>query len=167
MSASLATFPTLATARLRLLPLEVADAPALHAMTDDPRIIEAIDFLSHPFTEADAAALLAGRGDGRDRFIGIWRGARMVGVVGAHLHEPAEIEIGYWIAAACHGQGYATEAATAVIARLRRDFPDRALIAECRPDNRASWRVLEKLGFRPTGEAGSRPGRARLALSSP
>lgn len=167
MTPSLAAFPALTTARLYLLPLEVADAPALHAVTDDPRIIEAIDFLSHPFTEADAAALLAGRGDGRDRFIGVWCGARMVGVIGAHLHEPNEIEIGYWIAAACHGQGYATEAAAAVIARLHHDFPDRALIAECRPDNRASWRVLEKLGFRPTGEAGSRPGRARLALSSP
>ncbi|HXP30792.1 MAG TPA: GNAT family N-acetyltransferase [Stellaceae bacterium] len=160
----LGDLPALETPRLRLVRLRAEDAPALAALTDDPLITEAIDFLERPFTREDAAALIRGRGDGRDGFFGVWRQDRLIGVVGAHLNAKFAIEIGYWIGTASQGQGYATEAAGAVIAILQREFPQRRIIAECRRENRASWRVLEKLGFHPTGAAGSRPGRERLAL---
>jgi RimJ/RimL family protein N-acetyltransferase len=77
------------------------------------------------------------------------------------------MEIGYWIGGAFHGRGFATEAALGVITVLRRRFPEREVIAECRPDNKASWWVLEKIGFRPSGEAGQRPGRELLVLKAP
>ena len=163
----LGNLPALETPRLRLVRLRPADASALAVLTDDPLITEAIDFLERPFTREDAAALIRAHGDGRDGFFGVWRADRLIGVVGAHLRDPSEIEIGYWIGTAFHGQGYATEASGAVIAMLQREFPARRIIAECRRENRASWRVLEKLGFRPTGAAGSRPGRERLAQPPP
>lgn len=121
-------------------------------------------FSRSPFTRADAEALIRGRGDGRDCFIGAWRGHSLVGVVGAHLAGDDRIEIGYWIAQPRQGQGYATEAAAAILALLRSRFPERRIFAECRPDNRVSWRVLEKLGFRATGKPGARPEREELAL---
>ena len=75
-----------------------------------------------------------------------------------------EAEIGYWIGVAFHGRGYASEAVQAVLEELRRYSPERRIIAECRPGNLASWRVLTKLGFRPTGEDGLRPGRRLLSM---
>ena len=164
MSDSLAGFPVLATARLRLKPLTAADAPELRAITDDAAIIASIDFLRAPFTLADAEALIHGAGDGRDCFIGVRHGEALIGVVGAHLHADGRIEFGYWLGSAWHGRGFATEAAAAVIAALRGRFPGRRIVAECHPANRASWRVLEKLGLRATGAAGQRSGRRVLEL---
>jgi RimJ/RimL family protein N-acetyltransferase len=160
----LAGLPTRRTARLRLAPLRRADAARLAAITNDRAITDRIHFLARPFTRHAALHLIAGRGDRRDCFLGAWRGDALIGVVGVHLVADDRIEIGYWIAPDWQGRGYATEAAAAVIALVRRRFPARRLFAECRPDNRGSWRVLEKLGFRATGAAGARPGRRVLAL---
>jgi len=153
--------------RLRLAPLALDDAEALRDITDDPFVIDNINFLSAPFTLADARALIQG-GEG-DQFYGAWHrdNGELVGVVGTHLAACDEIEIGYWMAARFAGKGYATEAAAQVIGFLRAEYPRHQIFAECRPENRASWRVLEKLGFRPTGADGARTGRKRLDLSQP
>ncbi len=165
MSDSLAGLPARRTARLRLAPMRPSDAARLRAITDDRAITDRIHFLARPFTRVAALRLIRGAGDGRDRFIGVWRGLSLVGVVGAHFGGDDRIEIGYWIARAHHGKGYATEAAACVVTLLQRRFAARVVVAECRPDNRASWRVLAKLGFRPTGALGLRPGRHVLALA--
>ena len=164
MSDTLAGLPEIATARLRLAPLRREDAAALSAITDDPAIIASIDFLQSPFTPAEAEVLICGKGDGRDCFFGAWDGASLIGLVGAHLAGEDRIEIGYWIASQRQGRGYATEAAAAVIGLVQSRFPARRIFAECRRDNRASWRVLEKLGFRATGRPGARPERQELVL---
>jgi RimJ/RimL family protein N-acetyltransferase len=154
---------TLETERLRLAPLTMADAEALRALTDDPAIIGAISFLHAPFALEDAEALIAMNSNGRDLFRGIRRreDGALMGVVGAHKRG-AEIEIGYWIGTRFHGQGYASEAARAVLDRIRAEQPDATVVAECQRDNLTSWRVLEKLGFHSTGGPGARPGRLRL-----
>ena len=162
MSETLIGLQGMTTARLRLAPLRAADAAALSAITDDPAIVANIHFLRSPFTPTDAAALISGSGDGRDCFVGAWHGSDLVGVVGAHLGGDDRIEVGYWVASQKQGRGYATEAAGAVIAVLRSRFPARRIFAECRRDNRASWRVLEKLGFRASGKPGARPERQEL-----
>lgn len=150
--------------RLRLAPLTSGDAEALQAITDDPAVIANIIFLTAPFTLDDARALIAG--DPNHVFYGAWRRetADLVGVVGTHPVGGDEIEIGYWMATRFAGQGYASEAAAGVIELLRVQYPARTIFAECRPANAASWRVLEKLGFRPTGEDGHRSGRKKLVL---
>ena len=153
------------TLRLRLEPLRLADAEALQRISDDPLVISSINFLTAPFTIEDARVLIHG-GEG-DVFFGAWHSATgdLVGVVGSHLVGEHEIEIGYWMATRFAGQGYASEAARGVIDLLRAAHPSRTIFAECRPQNAASWRVLEKLGFRPTGEDGHRDGRKRLVLN--
>jgi ribosomal-protein-alanine N-acetyltransferase len=57
------------------------------------------------------------------------------------------VEIGYSVLPAYRGQGFATEAARALVdwALAQRDV--RRIIAECSPENVASIRVLEKLGM--------------------
>lgn len=166
---SLADLPRLETARLTLGGLVPEDAPALARLTDDPAITGAIDFLPEPFTLEDAKGLIHGGNRERDRFLGAWiRGeggaAALVGVVGAHLRGPGFIEIGYWIGGAARGRGFGAEAVGGVLALLRGRFPRRAILAECRPGNVASWGLLHKLGFRDTGSEGHRPGRRQLVL---
>ena len=152
------------TPRLRLRLLEASDAAAFRSMTDDPAITDKIHFLSHPFTIAHARRLILGDGDGRDVFWGVWAGEppAMIGTVGSHLRGSDAIEIGYWFACASHGRGFGTEAVGAVLQALGTVLPARDIVAECRPENEPSWRLLERLGFRPDGQDGLRAGRKRL-----
>jgi [ribosomal protein S5]-alanine N-acetyltransferase len=159
--------PSLQTDRLHLRPLTLDDAAALQTVTDHAAITDFVHFLPQPFTVSDAEHLILGKQDGRDRFLGAWlRGTEeLVAVVGTHLHGANEVEIGYWVRPSHHRQGVANEAVRAVLAGLCGTFPDRQVVAECRPENAASWHLLERLGFRPAGENGRRPGRQRLVLA--
>ena len=158
---SLATLPAIDTPRLCIAPLAPDDAAALQRLTDDPAITGAVDFLPERFGIDDARGLIGSGKRGRDVFLGVReRGeATLVGVVGTHLRALEAIEIGYWIAGSARGRGYAGEAVGAVVRILARDHPRRLVVAECRPDNVASWSLLRKLGFQDTGDEGHRPGR--------
>ena len=164
---TLTDLPAIQTDRLRLRVLGRDDAEELQHIADHPAVTGAIHFLPARFTVSDAERLIVGKQDGRDCFIGAWRieTGEMTAVIGTHLHGEAEVEIGYWVRPSLHGKGFATEAVTGVLSALRRTFPHRQIVAECRRENIASWRLLEKLGFRAAGEAGRRPGRQRLALA--
>ena len=61
---------------------------------------------------------------------------------------PGALELGYWLRNDCTGRGYATEAAAA-LTRVGLDMPgiERVEI-RCDPENRASWAVAERLGYR-------------------
>ena len=164
---SLADLPRIETARLAIVALRPEDAEDLRRLTDDPAIIQAVDFLPNPFTLQDARDLIRGGAQGRDRFLGAWTrdaGRTLVAVVGTHLRGPGTIEIGYWVGGAARGRGFAFEAVSGIVGLLARRFPRRSVVAECRPGNVASWSLLDKLGFRDTGEHGHRPGRRLLRL---
>ncbi|WP_457107224.1 GNAT family N-acetyltransferase [Methylobacterium sp. P5_C11] len=174
---TLADLPAIETARLSIAALRRTDAPALRRLTDDPAITAAVDFLPTPFTLQDAEDLIRSGARGRDCFLGAWirggappeaggqadaAGLELVGVIGTHLRGTGTIEIGYWIGGAARGRGFAYEAVSAILGCLGERFPARIVVAECRPANVASWGLLEKLGFRDTGEEGHRPGRRLL-----
>ena len=57
-------------------------------------------------------------------------------------------EIGWVFAPHAQGQGYATEAAFALLDDGFRTRRIHRVMATCQPENRASWRVMEKLGMR-------------------
>jgi RimJ/RimL family protein N-acetyltransferase len=61
------------------------------------------------------------------------------------------LELGYWIARRHWGRGFATEAGRAVLETARHSLRLKRLGASHFLDNPASGRVLEKLGFKPTG----------------
>jgi RimJ/RimL family protein N-acetyltransferase len=151
--------------RLSLKPLQLIDAEAVRLITDDPAITDAISFMSSPFTLADAENLIRMHASGRDCFAGLWLAeGRLAGVAGAHLQGVDKIEVGYWIASNHQRQGYATEALAASIGALRLLFPNRRVIAECRPENSGSVKVLQKIGFEAVGARGHRPGRMQFFL---
>ncbi len=158
---------SLKTERFIIRPLREGDAAALKAVTDDPVVIKAISFLKSPFTLENAEAMIRSNVESTHIFLGVRRSDNeaLVGVIGVHPRDSGAIEIGFWIAPISHGNGYASESIGAVIAALGREFPHRLIFAECSPENKASWRVLEKLGFVSTGRYGHRPGRERLELA--
>ncbi len=91
------------------------------------------------------------------------QGAELIGCVGLKQGE-AGAELGYWVGRDYWGQGYATEAARAVL-RLARTLGHRQLRARHFVDNPASGRVLRKLGFAPTGAVSESFSQARGAMA--
>lgn len=65
--------------------------------------------------------------------------------------EKGIIELGYGMEPEYEGQGYMTEAAEAIIQWAFTQKGVTAVEAETEPENGASQRVLEKLGFQPNG----------------
>lgn len=70
------------------------------------------------------------------------------------LGPDGSVEIGYGIEEKYQGQGFASEAVSAVVDWALDQPGIRRVEAETEPDNRASQRVLEKCGFAPSGVIG-------------
>jgi RimJ/RimL family protein N-acetyltransferase len=158
--------PSIETARLRLRRLDPKDAAALRDITDDPAITGAIQFLKSPFTVSDALKLIERRVSGVDCFFGVRlrESDQLIGVMGVGFTDDGEVEIGYWIGTSFQRAGCAQEAGRALLDLLTRQFPSRSIIAVCKSNNLASRRVLQKLGFKATGEPSHRPDRERFVL---
>ena len=71
------------------------------------------------------------------------------------IGEAGEVEIGYGVAEDWRGNGYATEAVSALVEWALKQSGVMRVTAETEPSNVASQRVLEKAGFVRTGEAGA------------
>jgi RimJ/RimL family protein N-acetyltransferase len=155
------------TERLLLRPGWAEDAPALTRAVAHEDIVRNLAQLPWPYREADARWYLDNlHGMGAPEFLIFERhGARaLVGAVGLHEDPDAPDgppEIGYWIAPEHWGKGYATEAAAAVIRAARDTLRLRTVSSAYFIDNPASGRVLQKLGFRPTGQIARRESKGR------
>ena len=76
----------------------------------------------------------------------------LIGFCGLRHVEPTEdVEILYGVDPRLWGRGYATEAARALLAWVFRETGLPRIFAGADPPNRASFRVLQKLGMRPHG----------------
>ena len=78
-------------------------------------------------------------------------GAVDIGAVSLTGHARTHGEIGYEIASAFRGQGFATEAVRAVVGGILGWHGFTVVSASARADNLASRRVLEKTGFARVG----------------
>lgn len=142
------------TPRLLLRPGFPEDAQALAAAIADHGILRNLASAPSPYMLRDAEAFLAQPRDPvLPSFVITERTAaapRLVGACGLGRRPSGAVELGYWIARSHWGRGIATEACAALIdiaCALR--LP--ALEGSYFIDNPASGRVLEKLGFEPTG----------------
>ncbi len=130
----------------------------LLTLIDDESVVRNLARAPWPYTAADAQAFAARE---YDRLLPNFfvtlpgaNGAQLIGSVGLSLVE-GEINLGYWIGRPFWGQGYATEAARAMLS-LAKAIGHKRLVASHFVDNPASGRVLGKLGFCPTGEVRDR-----------
>jgi len=157
------------TERLLLRPGWSEDAPALFRAIADEGIVRNLANAPWPCRFADAEAFLA-----RERspaepamliFLRTAAAPELIGGIGFGRKPDGGTELGYWLARPQWGRGYATEAGRAVLAAARDSLRMRRIEAGHFLDNPASGRVLEKLGFRPTGAIVPRwsAGRGELA----
>lgn len=79
----------------------------------------------------------------------IWKpgGTEMAGTAGLRPLEDLGLEVFYSLAPGAWGQGYATEAARAILEFGFAELGVRRIWATCRPENVGSCRVLEKIGM--------------------
>jgi RimJ/RimL family protein N-acetyltransferase len=143
------------TERLLLRPGWSQDAPALFEAIRDERIVRNLATAPWPYRPGDAEAWLATERKPCEPSLLIFRhtGAapELIGAIGFGRRPTGETEFGYWIARRHWGRGYATEAGRALLATARHGLRLKRLDAGHFLDNPASGRVLEKLGFKPTG----------------
>tara|TARA_R110000868_G_scaffold19588_3_gene84304 strand:+ start:2663 stop:3217 length:555 start_codon:yes stop_codon:yes gene_type:complete len=154
--------PRIETTRLLLRPPEMSDAPDIARYAGDYDIAKMTMLIPHPYPvpaaemwvlmrraawekSANRHLIIETRGE---------TGGEMCGMAGIFRRTAqSEWEIGYWIAKPFWGSGYATEAGQALIDYARDELAAAVVTAGHYDDNPASGRVLEKLGFRYTGEA--------------
>jgi RimJ/RimL family protein N-acetyltransferase len=145
--------PVLKTGRLTLRAPRQADAQAIALIANDRRIAVNTARIPHPYGVDDAEQFLAAvnRGGGEAAFLMTLDGAP-IGMCGIAQREEGP-ELGYWLGVPYWGQGYATEAARAVIDYAFGTLQFEALHSGARVNNPASRRVLEKCGFQWVGVA--------------
>jgi RimJ/RimL family protein N-acetyltransferase len=146
------------TPRLRLRARTPADVDANLAMDLDRRVHRYI-LARAPDPEPWRARLAAQIASGWPPIGGLWVVERQgepgfLGWCGLFpLGHCGLIEIGYRYVPEVWGQGIASEAAGAVLEHGFRALALDPIVAVTHPDNRASQRVLQKIGLRPAGEA--------------
>ena len=152
------------TQRLLLRPGFPEDAPALAAAIADPEVVRQLAAVPWPYRVADAEAFLRRAHDPVLPSLLITershQAPRIVGGCGLTRRASGAVELGYWVSRSDWGRGIATEACMAIIA-MARALRLPAVDASHFLDNPKSARILEKLGFEPTGLIAPRPCKAR------
>ena len=139
----------LETERLTLRPFRRSDAAAFAQLAGDWAVASMTSDIRYPLSEVQALAWLKpARGEVR---FAIEREGRLIGGVGFYRRPSGAAELGFWLGRPWWGHGYATEASRAVIALGFRTRRLPGFSSAHFADNRASARVLAKLGFEPVG----------------
>lgn len=145
-------FPNLRTRRLEIRPFETTDWRSIYAYAANPVVMAYIP--GGPLTEAQAQALVARHSSDDAEACAVVHSAdqRLIGHMVFHpWYAPETYEIGWVFNPAYHRQGYATEAAAALLAYGFEELHLHRIIATCQPENPASYGVMEKLGMRREG----------------
>jgi RimJ/RimL family protein N-acetyltransferase len=138
---------------LLLRPWREDDVPALVAACNDPEISRWIPVIPSPYTEADALAFVRGETDSApEHSFAIAVDDELIGAIGmalnAHRYRGG---IGYWVAALARGRGLCTRALRVLSRWGLEDLALQRLELITDPDNVASQRVAEKVGYRREG----------------
>ena len=141
------------TPRLKLRPLSEADLGEIAHLAGDWAIASMTARIPYPYTPHDARQWLYGLEEGEFvRAITMAEEDRLLGITGfLPTSDRLAAEIGYWVGRPYWGQGIATEAARAIVEHCFVSVGFAKLTCCHFSDNAASARVIEKLGFTPTG----------------
>ncbi|MCZ8146009.1 GNAT family N-acetyltransferase [Flavobacterium sp.] len=147
-------FPYLETPRLRLRPLLPTDWEAIVALRGNP---ESMRFIPRPIISDKASALTmvemiqqkVDEGTGINWVITEKEADEMLGIIGHYRIKPEHFrsEIGYMLLPKAQGKGYALEAVQAMLIYGFEQLHFHSVEAVIDPENEASIKVIEKLGF--------------------
>lgn len=146
------------TTRLRLRRLRASDEPDLIALDSDPDVMRYVGSPAGVKPLAETVERVRQRVGTDHGPIGFWRvESRTDGTfygLGALLRMPTgdDIELAYRLARPAWGQGIASEAGAALLEYAFRTLALPRVVAVTYPENRASQRVLEKIGFARQGD---------------
>ena len=147
---------TISTDRLTLRPLQTRDAGRIAYLAGDYDVARMCARVPHPYPVLSAEGWLelqaGARRKGEEFAFAITRPRDgLIGCCGVTRRggEPV-CELGYWLGRPYWGEGFATEAAAAVMHWARETLGADSFLAGHFLDNPASARVLRKLGFVPT-----------------
>ncbi len=147
------------TERLILHPIDTAEAERILARQRGPEDSWAQDFPFDGDVIGLTAFLRATASNGDQRPFGHYRitrtadGQAIGGIGFKGQPDYGSVEIGYGLVPSARGNGYAAEAAQALVALARQQGLSR-IVADTDEDNIASQRTLERAGFTQTGTNG-------------
>ncbi len=148
----------LQTERLTLRPYSSADIPALVPLIGAREVAATTLRIPHPYTEDIAREFIAlaekdqARGACVRCAITLRQTGELYGGIGLQIEpDHRRAELGYWIGVPYWGNGYATEAAAAMVNYGFQTLELQRIFASYVPRNVASGRVLQKIGMRQEG----------------
>jgi RimJ/RimL family protein N-acetyltransferase len=128
------------------------DVPALVDACNDPDIQHWIPFIPRPYTEDDARGFIRGEATPGQQGFAIAEDGRAIGSIGISVNETLRNgHIGYWCAPHARGRGVTTRALRLLCRHGFDDLGLERLELVTDPENLASQRVAEKVGFRKEG----------------
>ena len=139
------TVPTLRTERLELKAPRSRDVRIVAKALNDFAVSRWLTVVPFPYGVTDAEWFINENLRGAFLAWFIWADECFVGTIGL------DDELGYWIAQDAWGQGYATEAARAVVDYHFQTSKEDSLRSGHFEENVASRHVLTKLGFKDVG----------------
>jgi len=149
----------LETPRLVIREREEGDCPAVLEYASDLETVKYMEWgpnteeQTREFLKASAVARTADTRNDFDLAVTLRNGGRLIG--GCRLSVDSRVNrrasLGYVLNRAFGGQGYATEAALAMVGYGFEALKLHRIMATTHPNNKASGRVLEKCGFRYEG----------------
>lgn len=150
--------PQLSTPRLLLRALEMDQAEVLFGLVNEPAIADNTANIPSPYTLEIAQSFIAGAAEK-------YRTGELLNL-GMHVRETGELigmislrvsarhhagHLGYWVGAHARNQGYAAEAASAVMDFGFTELGLQRVGSQCFGRNKESARVMQKIGLRYEG----------------
>ncbi|MBQ3460686.1 MAG: GNAT family N-acetyltransferase [Solobacterium sp.] len=145
--------PTIVTERLVIRPMTVSDVGALREWMPDPSIYEYWG-KGPGKNEKDPALLFVRTKPAKSFHLGIAEKStdKVIGDIWVYLIEQDRMaKVAFRLAKTVHGRGYGTESLSAMTAFCFEHTELKRLWTEVDVRNIASWRVLEKCGYRREG----------------
>ena len=129
------------------------DVPALVVACNDPEIPRWIPVIPSPYTEEDARAFVRGGIESLpEHSLAMTESGVVVGAIGLGVNSMNyRGRIGYWVAAPARGRGICTRALRMLSRWALDELELQRIELVTDPDNRASQRVAEKVGFQREG----------------
>jgi len=146
--------PTLVTPHLVLRPPAAEDAAQIHRLAGAREVAHNTLNIPHPYEDGMAEAWIEKvnaeleQGSGATFAILRRQGALLIGGIGLRIESAHQrAELGYWVGVPYWGQGFATEAAEAVLRYGFEELGLHRIYATHYRRNPGSGRVMEKIGM--------------------